>query len=408
MLCGSGGEALGALPHLEVDSPWWPDVEPVVTAARDRHGIDLRVLRLLDASGTSDVMGGDVTYLAEVAGRLPPDAPLGRLDDVDAGHDDPLRAPYARPGGLAATIAWANDVLRRAGRPPTGPPVQVKTWNLSSVLRVPAADGPVWCKSVPPFLAHEGALIELLAADEPALVPLVLGRDPATGTILLAHVPGDDQWDAPVERLVTMVDALVRLQARWAPRPRVLLDAGLPDWRAAALAERLTTLVRRSDVRDALSRVERAAADALVDALPERFADLEACGVPETLVHGDFHPGNWRSDGSSLVLLDWGDSGIGHPLLDAAAFLPRVPDDVRPAVRSAWIEAWQRAQPGCDPARALDLVLPIAALRQALVYRTFLDGIERAEQRYHEGDVPAWIRRALAPPGEAGLGGTTS
>ena len=31
--------------------------------------------------------------------------------------------------------------------------------------------------------------------------------------------------------------------------------------------------------------------------LLDRFTLLKDCGLPDTIVHGDFHPGNWRSDG---------------------------------------------------------------------------------------------------------------
>jgi hypothetical protein len=65
-------------------------------------------------------------------------------------------------------------------------------------------------------------------------------------------------------------------------------------------------------------------------------------------------------------------------------------------VLGAWVAAWERAAPGSDPARAARLIPPLAALRQALIYRTFLDGIEASEQVYHRADVPAWLRRAIA------------
>jgi hypothetical protein len=41
------------------------------------------------------------------------------------------------------------------------------------------------------------------------------------------------------------------------------------------------------------------------------------------------------------------------------------------------------------------LIGPIAALRGALVYQGFLDGIEPSERIYHEADVPASLRRAI-------------
>ncbi len=196
VLCRSDGDVLGALPVFEVPTPWWPDVEPVVRAARDEFAIDVVVLRLLVAGDDAAAMGGAVTYLAELVGAVPRELPLAQ---VDAGvvDDHPLRAAWARPGGVAATLAWADDALASHGRPRAGPAVQVKSWNLSSILRLPTAAGPVWCKQVPAFLAHEGAIIAMVGAGAPAAVPPLLAADAANGRVLLGHVSGDDQWEAP-------------------------------------------------------------------------------------------------------------------------------------------------------------------------------------------------------------------
>src|SRR4029079_4915827 len=150
--------------------------------------------------------------------------PLGPAPGVDEG-EEPLRAAWARPGGGADTIAWADDALAEIGRPRVGPAEQIKTWNLSSVLRLPTAAGDVWCKSVPPFLTHEGAIIELVGADEPTLVPPLLASDPSARTVLLGTVQGEDACEAPAERLLLMVEHLVRVQARWSDRVGELLGA---------------------------------------------------------------------------------------------------------------------------------------------------------------------------------------
>src|SRR6185436_13950887 len=149
---------------------------------------------------------------------------------------------WARPGGVADTIAWADDALAGIGRPRVGPAEQIKTWNLSSVLRLPTAAGDVWCKSVPPFLTHEGAIIELVGADEPTLVPPLLASDPSARTVLLGDVPGED------------------------------------DWRAQPLRRLVETLVSRTDVRAQLTDGELWELDALVGVLPDRFEALDACG----------------------------------------------------------------------------------------------------------------------------------
>jgi len=38
----------------------------------------------------------------------------------------------------------------------------------------------------------------------------------------------------------------------------------------------------------------------------------------------------------------------------------------------------------------------VAALRQALIYQVFLDGIEPSERTYHAGDPVHWLERAAA------------
>ena len=375
-----GRAVLGELPVFEVPSPWWPDVGAVVTGARERFGAEVHVLRLAGVIGGEPGMprNGLVTYEAQLVGPCPPAL---RPTDVDLGGDHPLRAPWARPGGVQGMVEWADGFVERSA-----PAEQQKSWNLSCLLQLPTLEGPLWCKAVPPIFGHEGAVMRLVAGVRPRLVPPVVAYE--HGRTLLGHADGDDQWGAEPETATAMVAALVDLQH--AVTVEELLAAGLPDWRSPALLAAIQTLCRRNDVRATLADEEVAALDELAGDLPDRFAALDACGIDPTLIHGDFHPGNWRGDPGNLVLLDWGDSGVGHPLLDMPAFLPRMPAGGARTVRETWLSLL----PG-DPVRASELIAPIAALRQALIYRSFLDAIEPSERRYHEADVPQWLRAAL-------------
>jgi hypothetical protein len=381
------GTVLGQLPAFPVEPPWWQEVGPVVRAARDRFGLDITVLRLLDTELPS-AHGGAVTYLAEAEGRSVEDArtalPLtpwaGRLDD------DPHRRAYASPGGPDADLAWADGVLAGAGQARTRPAEQVRTWNLSSLWRLPTDAGGAWLKVVPPFFAHEGALLERLAGEA---VPALLGRDGER--MLLAAIPGDDRYDAPLPELLEMVDILVGLQRRWAGREAELLELGLPDWRAPALTDAIDRVVGLAG--PGLDRGVRTLLATFVAGLPERFASIASCGLPDGLVHGDFHPGNVRGVAGRLVLLDWGDSCVGHPLLDQPAFLTRIDEAAVRRVRETWDAAWSTAVPGSDPGHAARLLVPVAAARQAVIYQRFLDKIEPAEHAYHAADVPDWLCR---------------
>ena len=134
------------------------------------------------------------------------------------------------------------------------------------------------------------------------------------------EIEGDDLYvAAPGSSMPAMIDLLVDLQGAQAERIDELLGLGLPDWRAGALTEALAATIER--VARQLEAADRASLQGFLGELPARWAGLAACGLPDSLVHGDFHSGNFRGAGEALTLLDWGDSGVGHPLLDQAAFL---------------------------------------------------------------------------------------
>ena len=376
------GRPVGSLPAIPIATPWWQEVGSVVRAARDYHGLDVVILRLLDTE-LVDPHGGRVTYLAEVAEAVRAQPWTGVLDD------HPRRQSFARPGGPAADLAWARARLAERGLRPTASPTQVRTWNLSSLWRVPVEGQTVWLKVVPPFFAHEGELLALMGGER---VPTVLGHD--GGRMLLAEIVGEDLYAAGLPLLSDMVNLLVDLQRRWADRVRELLALGLPDWRAPALSAAIADVVDR--MRDEISTEDRVTLAGFVRGLPSRFDAVAACGLRDSLVHGDFHQDNFRGDGQALTLLDWGDSGVGHPLLDLPAFFERVPSDAIGAVRAHWLAQWSKAVPGSDPARASVLLAPVATARQAATYTNFLDNIEPSEQRYHRADPARCLIRTAA------------
>ncbi|MFD9127310.1 aminoglycoside phosphotransferase family protein [Kitasatospora sp. NPDC059571] len=378
-----GGERLGQVGPFPVTTPRWQDVAPVVRELERLLGVPALVLRLVRAEGGDGCSGGHVVYHAEALGR--PARPL-----ADGGiplDEDPLRAAWATADGLLGALAWAEEVLAAAGRPATGPAEQLRTWNLSGLLRIPTAHGPVWLKTTPPFGADESGPIGLVASVDADLVPAVLGS--AEGRLLLEHVPGVDCWGLPDDAMLGAVARTVAVQARLAGRAMPALRDASPRRLPARFGELLPRL-------DDLAAEERAAAERLLARLPVLTGALEACGLPDTLVHGDFHPGNWRSDGRRTVVVDFSDAYLGHPAFDGLRPRPFLSAERWEDVRALWERSWSAAVPGCDPGRALELARPLVHLSYAVRYQEFLDGIERSERVYHEGDPAAEVRRALA------------
>lgn len=384
VLCLPTGELLGETTVFEVPSPYPQEAGPLVDAARADLGIEVTMLRLLDIEHRTGDEADLVRYLAEVA--APPAMALSSVGAAAVANES-HRMPWARPGGPARHLDWARRELEAAGIAQTAPPRQVRSWNLSSLWSMPTTHGTHWLKVVPPFFAHEGAVIGRMSRHP---VPRVLAHE--GGMLLLEEIPGDDLYESTLEQACAMVDLLVAMQLDTVGRLDGLFAIGLPDWRVPALVAPAGRLL---DVWGAqLDPTDRAAVAELVDSLDMRAARLEECGLPDTLVHGDFHGGNVRGSGLELTLLDWGDSGVGHPLLDVAAFTERMPPAHAEAVRRHWAAAWNTAVPGSDAARAATLIAPVAALRQAIVYQGFLDRIEPDERVYHAEDPPLWLRRA--------------
>jgi hypothetical protein len=376
VLVDASGTPLGALPPVEVDLPWWPEVAEVVAAVRSRWGLDVQVLRLLSTDRPVP-HGGHVTYLAQVF--EPPGFTLAPADaDLSP---QPLRAPYANPGGPAASVAWAREALGRDDVTA----VQQRTWNLSMIWRLDAAGAPVaWLKQVPPMFAHEPAVLALAGGFAPGLVPAVLAAA-APGRMLLAHVPGEDRHDAGEEFCAAVAEDFHPLQVHFAGRVDDLLAAGVPDRRSEA--DRFARVADPFlDTIDGLGE--------LTDDLPRRLAALEECGLPATLVHGDLHPGNVRDDGGTRVIVDWGDSVVAHPGYDILRLAEGLPEPH--GLLAAWAARWRAAVPGSDPERAVTLLRPVAELHAAAVYADFLDRIEPAERPYHAADVPARLSAAVA------------
>lgn len=374
------------LPPVALELPWWPEANDLVTAVRERDGIEITVLRLLHTA-SDQISGGEVTYLAET--DRPPLVTLASWPG-DPLTDQPLRQTWAHPGGPAELLAWADGRLARAGLGRTGRAQQMRTWNLSALWRIPTRGGRVWLKAVPDFFAHEGAVIDWIGAP---VAPRLIDFD--AGRALLVDIEGPTNHEVrDPESLWPMVELLTGLQHRALDRLPELLALGVPDRRLSTVVARAAAVLERWG--STLRPGERRSLETVVAGLPARVAAVANCGVPETLVHGDFHAGNVAGRPGGYVILDWGDSFIGHPLLDELAFVERLPPAVQIAARGWFVDAWQLAVPGSQPARAIELLEPLVSFEAAAMYARFCAAIEPDERIYHASDVVRMLRRAAS------------
>ncbi|MGV9764568.1 phosphotransferase family protein [Micromonospora tulbaghiae] len=405
VLLDSAGRPLGALPPFGVPEPWWQEVHSIVAAVRQRHGLEVAVLRLLDADRPAPP-GGHVRYLAQTAGV--PAVPLESVTVDLAPH--PLRQQWAEAGGPARSVAWATGELSRLGRRVTAV-AQQRTWNLSAIWRLDTDQGPMWLKQLPPFAHHEPTVLTFpdeqgvgagvdLPGDPNSLVngPVVLASD-GEGRMLLADVPGKDRYGAGEGERGAIAAGHHAVQLRACGVVGELVAAGVPDLRGAGLAGWIRERLAGHDVSaaaDLLYGLDVSAAAGQLDGLDHRLRQVVDCGLSDTLVHGDLHPGNVRGDGGRRTVIDWADSFVGHPAFDILRLTEDVDADAAARLIDAWARRWRTDVPGSDPHRAVDLLRPVAPLRQAAVYAMFLAAIEPGEHPYHVHDVPAALARAAA------------
>lgn len=363
----------GVLPAFDVESPWWMESGPLVEAARLALGVDVTVVRLLEG-GTFP--GGPVTYLVEA-----PDVDPAVLEPWPGElSEDERRASYAKVGGVAELTDWADEAISERGLSRRGPIQQIRTWNLSCLLRLPIADGTeLWLKAVPDFFAHEPDVMQALADAEPTLVPEPVAT--RRGVTLMREVGERDGYGIDPERYFAAVERF------HAARNRLDLDSLLtvPRFGPEQMATELLAVADRQ--RDGLSVDERAKLAALTHQVADRWA---AARVESTLVHGDLHGGNLRlaTQGAEDAIIDWGDASISHPLFDLAVLDSYMPDWGSEATER-WLDLL-----GCDQA-AWTAFRPLAAIRLAIVYQRFCDGIEASEQIYHRDDIAPAIRTGL-------------
>lgn len=137
-----------------------------------------------------------------------------------------------------------------------------------------------------------------------------------------------------------MMELLIGLLLSCLSKVPELLSLGLPDRRLCSIWPRFALVV--DDQRQLRSKTDLRQLDQLLEHMDRRVADLESCGVPDTLVHGDFHPGNVRGAAGRHVILDWGDSAVGHPVNDELAGARPLTDEDRRRVAPAWSAGWRR------------------------------------------------------------------
>lgn len=293
-----------------------------------------------------------------------------------------LRPRWMRRGWFDRASTWMHAATTHAGRPLTGEPRPFFLRGISALLRAPT-DGPdLFLKAVfPPFHA-EPVLTRLLAARFPEAVPTVVAVEPDEGWLIvedigLAWVGDVPEADRPAA-LGRGATALVMIQRAIASddeAQRTLLDAGAPHRPLAGLAESVAAAIGPDGFGVGDGGIEPERARRVAEAVATAVARVESVGLPESVVHGDFHSGNAALVHDRIVIIDWSDAAIANPAIDLVTWIAWSGDrrNEVDAATDAWVDAWSGAVDGDALRAVIDDVLIVGAAYQIVSY----DGIRR-------------------------------
>jgi hypothetical protein len=404
------------------DYLWFPDIAPVHAAVREQWGCACIVLRALDVRVARPERLVEIVFLVQLLDAAPCDGqwlpaadidlaslPAGdqsavaaALPDVTATPPPGLRA-WMQRGWFEEAVAWGDAALREHGIARTAPPEQLRTWGLSTVLRLDTTAGSIFFKSAAHggalLFANEAALVVALAEHLPQHLPRPLAADAARVWLLLPDV-GTFLYE--VQDLAVW-EQVVRLHARhqrsFIGREDDLLGMGCIDRRLSLLSVHLQEMLDDGALLNFLEDDQQAKFRAAAPQVAALVDELDALGIPPTLVHGDLHSGNVAVRDGVPVFFDWTDACLGHPFLDLVTLrdngaLEPIPGREERVV-AVWREAWQGVVPDDALDRVLALIGPVGALHQAISYARMLPELDDASRNAMGAGGASWLRKLL-------------
>lgn len=355
---GSGRKQLvvpSGQPHVEVsgrarDEPWI-----IIRAAQEQLGLRIAVLRL---SGLDEI---EVEWLDCTYAPPPPMRWEEGPDEEGRG-----RAWWETPGWLAQTLADADERLAAAGLRRTGPATHMRQTSVTAMLRIPTDRGAVWLKALPAMFAHEPYVVQAISEFESESVPEVIAATPRWW--LARELPSEVE-SACGDPLLT----LAAIQRGSASRLAELREAGCVSNPIAGLPDAVAALAAHRELAGAGLSTEL---QRLRPALEHVCSEVDAVGIPDTVVHGDLTAANVRWTGARWVLFDWTDATIGHPFADLGPPLAEERPEEGRRRAEAFAAAWQSVVSVEAVAVALAAAPTIAAAHQVVNYGKIFSGME--------------------------------
>jgi len=319
-----------------------------------------------------------------------------------------MRVPWAKLGWFDRASIWINRQLETLSLSATAPIEQVKSQTRSCLLRVRTTDGTLYLKAAYGIFGTEATFTDFLSQLYPDYLPKLIAVNTEQQWMLMREFEGQHLGKAvDVSRWEIALRRYAEIQVQMANQVDQLLDVGFPDRRINQLAQRIEPLFADNTVlllpqNDPF--LEHSDLEELRTLIPQLLSwceVLETCGVPQTLVHGDFYCQNVIDAQQSNIYFDWSDSAVSHPFFDAGFFLFDIAQelsnvvDVQARLRDAYLEPWTVYLPMKQLTSIFQTTQPLAALYHAIVSYEISQHLESAHRWETENTVPYYLKMML-------------
>jgi Ser/Thr protein kinase RdoA (MazF antagonist) len=230
--------------------------------------------------------------------------------------------PFAKPGWIRELFRWAYEQTAPLGLRLTGNFRQYNASPTFSLMRIETDGDALWFKATGEPNAHELSVSLSLARLFPRHVPRILGVHPAWNGWLTVEVSGAEldqtsecsSWERAAEQLA-------ELQIESIGKGAELLEAKCKDLRIRRLVEQIDPYLARMAELMAVQEkpspapLSTSELSSLAQGLRESCSLLQDVGLPDTLGHTDFNPGNILVSQDRCVFVDWAEACVTNPLI---------------------------------------------------------------------------------------------
>jgi hypothetical protein len=261
---------------------------------------------------------------------------------------------------------------------------------------------------------YEAALTQALARWVPDCMPEFVAVDAGRGWMLIRD--GGEQLRAsirPTKDIAPWKPVIARyaeVQIGLAEHVTEMLSLRVPDHRLTVLPSLFAQLL--GDESNFMIDQEKGLTSAgwqEVKAKASQFEQvcqrLAACGIPESLNHGDFHDGNILLKDGRITFFDWGDGDVTHPFVSLRTFFVSIEialdlEDYTFTPEMAelldiYLKPWEKFASKEDLLKAYQLSKPVASIVKALAWHSAISRMAADLRNEYAWILPELMREFL-------------